>query len=207
MRADAEGLHFHVWPHHLKDKLPLGFRHRFPGPAHAEGLLLRRHLGGKSGHHGGTFELVGDLHDRRPHIARRHHYQRDGFAEAFRDRYRFGEQGLLEVAEYLFHGEVVFGAARASKPAREHHHVVLDGIHAIQRPAQLIERVVIAHRHQRVARADADGIARNGFLMLELEMLLHLLFRVSKLPLRYPLGDGKQKEERDGEGYARFGRG
>ena len=160
VRADAEGVDDAVGLHDLQHELPFGFRDGFPGaaqrrmPAPAGVILLERPVTTAE-----DSRLLAVCSDGRPDVAGRHHQQRNLLAKTFGDGDGAREQGLLVVAENLLGGKIVGGGAEPADAGGHHDHVLFVGVGALQHPAQVGQRVVVADRNQHVAGADAEGFA------------------------------------------------
>ena len=124
-------------------------------------------------------------------------------AEIFRDRDGAGEQLLLVVAENLLRGQIVGGGAELADAGRHHDNVLFLGVDALQRPLQVVQRVVIADRHHHVARTQCPGSVRSTVsLCSRLEVFLHVLFGERMLAAVDALGDGEDQERTRGKGHA-----
>ena len=183
VRSNAVGLHSGIRAHYLKNELPLRFRHGFPGLTELEGLLLSSHLAGEPGDHRGRLDRVGGLDNGGPDVAGRNNQQRDGLSVTFSDGDGLGEERLFIVAEDLLHRQVGYSAAVASEPRFHDHDIGVMRVSVFQDPPQMVQGVVITHCHQNAAGAHLHGVAADGFLMKELEMLLHLLLHVGEFTL------------------------
>ena len=97
------------------------------------------------------------------------------FAKTFRHRHRAGKQLLLVVAEDLLRGKIVGGGAELAHPRRHDDDVLLLGVDALQRPLQVVQRVVIADRHHHIPGTDPQAGALHRIALQQLEVFLHVL--------------------------------
>ena len=124
------------------------------------------------------------------------HQQGNVFAETFGYRYRAGKELLLVVAENLLRGKIVGGGAELADPRRHHDNVLFFGVDPFQRPFQVVQRVVVADRHQHVAGTDAQSGALHCVALQQLEVFLHVLLGQRMFAAVHALGDGEDQEER-----------
>ena len=96
-----------------------------------------------------------------PHIVGRDHRQVNGFAAFFRQRQRLREQELLDAAEQLLGFELARSRRRSGRSKRTCSTTTSrrSGLHAVQHRLQVVERVIIADRHQNASGAHAQRIA------------------------------------------------
>ena len=97
-------------------------------------------------------------------------------AKALRDGNRLGKEHLLVFAEELIGGGQQFGSARSNQPRRQHHHVLVAGVGAGQRPLEGEGVLGVTHRHHHASGFDLEHIAAHRVLVFQLEVLLHLHF-------------------------------
>jgi len=71
----------------------------------------------------------------------------------------------------------VLGTAGAHHSSRQHNDVLLIGTGASQRPLQRVRIYRVAHGNQHAAGPYLELFQPNRILLLELEVLLHLLLR------------------------------
>src|SRR5208282_1219852 len=202
VRSDTEGVDDAVGLHDLQQELPFRFRYGFPGAAQGEGLLGGSHFAGEAADHGGRLEVVGGLSDGRPRVTSWDHEERDPLADTFGHGDGACEQGLLVIAEDLLGGKTVSGGAELADAGGHYNHVLFVRVGALQRPAEVVQRVVVADRDEHVAGADADSFTLDGFCQLQLELLLHLRRIVSVFAPVHSFGEGEDSEEDDGKNQA-----
>src|SRR5437660_12876301 len=110
------------------------------------------------------------------------------FAKALGDVHRPREQLLLVLAENLLGGEIVGGGAELAYPGRHHDNVLLFGVDPLQRPLQVVERVVVANRDEHISGANTETAAVDGVPLEQLKVLLQMLLRYRALMTFSTLG-------------------
>ncbi len=110
-------------------------------------------------------------------VARRYDEQLDRLAVPLGDRNDPREQQLLVVGEQPLFAQVAEpGVGPLQQPHRHDDDVALAGVGVVERPVQVLQRVVIAHRHQQVAGArgqlaEADVARRQHLELIEMGRL------------------------------------
>src|SRR5438094_10657145 len=92
-------------------------------------------------------------------------------AEALGDVYCPREQLLLVLAEDLLGGKIVSRGAELSDASRHHDDVLLLRVDPLQRPIQVVERVVVTKRDRHSSGANTETAAVDG-VVLELQIVL-----------------------------------
>src|SRR5205807_4970682 len=84
------------------------------------------------------------------------------FAKALGDVHRPREQLLLVLAEDLLGGKIVSSGAELAYPGRHHDDVLLLRVDPLQRPLQVVERVVVTNRDQHISGANTETARFTG---------------------------------------------
>ena len=163
------------------------------------GLFFGGELGGKAGDDGGGFERVSRLDESGEDIPRGNDEQGDVFAEALGDGDGLGEEHLLVFAEELFGGFDVLGTAGAHHAGGQDDEVLLVGVGVGESPFEGEGSGGVAHGDDDGARADLEGFAADGVLVLELEVLAHLEGGEVVAAFVVAFGEGEDDEEDGGE--------
>src|SRR5437879_12135994 len=98
-------------------------------------------------------------------------------AEALGDVYCPREQLLLVLAEDLLGGKIVSRGAELADASRHHDDVLLLRVDPLQRPLQVVERVVVTNRDEHISGANTETAAVDGVALDHLKMPLHIVLR------------------------------
>src|SRR5438445_12474034 len=120
-------------------------------------------------------------------------------AEALGDVYCPREQLLLVLAEDLLGGKIVSRGAELADASRHHDDVLLLRVDPLQRPLQVVERVVVANRDEHISGANTETAAVDGVPLEQRKVLLQMLLRQRGLMTIGTLGNGEAPEECGGE--------
>src|SRR5438034_10147708 len=98
-------------------------------------------------------------------------------AEALGDVYCPREVPMLIRAEYLLGRKIVSRGAELADASRHHDDVLLLRVDPLQRPLQVVERVVVTNRDQHISGANTETAAVDGVPLEQLKVLLQMLLR------------------------------
>src|SRR5882672_6454827 len=124
------------------------------------------------------------------------------FSDTFGHRHCAGEQSLLVVAEDLLHREIVGGGSESADAGGHHDDILLTRVNSFERPAQVSQRVVVAHRHQYVTAANVEGGTFHRIALEELELVFHRLLCQRGFSIVHAFGNGEDYEEDDRKRYS-----
>src|SRR5579883_680971 len=204
-----------VRPQHLIDlvavrqvnfqiELRLRIAQLFPCVADFARLLFRRLLRGTPKHDGARLQRRRRAKYRVPDVVRRHHRQPDGLPPLFRHGQRLRKKMLLDAPEELVRFQFIFARSRTpQQPDVQYHHVAAARLDPVQHVSQMVQLVLIAHRHQDVARPRSHRLRRQLAFKVQIE-LIQLHVRPAAGP-RPPLGNREHNEQQHGKNSADHG--
>src|SRR2546428_12169555 len=116
-------------------------------------------------------------------------------AEALGDVYCPREQLLLVLAEDLLGGKIVSRGAELADASRHHDDALLLRVDPLQRPLQVVERVVVTNRVEHISGANTETAAADGVPLEQLKVLLQMLLRLRLIMPIGTIGNGEDQEE------------